>query len=426
MTAAIVVLLVCLALLGLPLFVVLAAGGLLAAVNSDLDPAVLIIEMVRIGSSPNLIAIPFFTLAGIVLATGGAPSRLIKLFSAAFGWMPGGLAVVALVSCAFFTAFSGASGVTILALGGLLYPMLRNEGYAKRFSLGLLTSSGSLGLLFPPSLAILVYAVVAQVSIEQLFLAGLIPGLLLLIMLGLYSVYTGYRFNSRHIFTWRNLRTAVHEGIWDLLLPLGVISGLLGGYLTVTEISACTAIYAFFLESIIHKTIAFRRQFLDISKETAIMVGTILVILGVAMGLTNLLVDAQVPNRLFSVLERYITSQIGFLLLLNIFLLIVGCMMDIFSAIVVVVPLILPLAHRFGVDPLHLGIIFLANLEIGYTTPPVGINLFLASQRFKESVMDLFYAAVPFLILMLIWLIIITYIPATTLWWRRFPSLSGL
>ena len=419
MTIFLVGLLVVLTLLGLPLFVTLGAGGLLATHYADLDPALLIVELNRLASSPYLAAIPLFTFAGVVLAAGGAPKRMIQLFNACVGWLPGGMAGVAIASCAFFTAFSGASGVTILALGGLMFPMLLHAGYGERFTLGLLTTSGSLGLLFAPSLAILLYGIVASVSIDELFLSGVVPGLLLMLMLGIFSLYVGSKTAvPRHAFSWSNLAVALREGIWDVALPLGVIIGIFGGYLTISEASACTAVYVLVLESLIHREIDLRKYLFPLLKDTAILVGSILIILSVAMGLTNLLIDAQVPMKLFGWVKVHIDSQLQFLMLLNVFLLVVGCMMDIFSAIVVVVPLILPIAKLYGVDPVHLGIIFLANLEIGYSTPPVGINLFIASQRFGRPVMSLVRAALPFLLLMLIWLVMITYIPAISLWWK--------
>ncbi len=419
MTITIVALLIAVAALGVPLFVVLGAGSLIAAHSAGLDPAVLIAEMMRLASSPNLMAIPLFTLAGVALSRGGAPERLLHMFNAGFGWMPGGLAIVALASCAFFTAFSGASGVTILALGGLLYPILRGENYSKNFSLGLLTSSGSLGLLFPPSLVILLYGIVAGVSIEQLFMAGLVPGILLLAMLMVYSAIV-----SRHIgipprpFSLSALVSATRAGIWDLLLPVGIVVGLLGGYVTATEAASCSAAYALLLETAIHRKLRSISQIYEIFLETVVLVGSLLIILGVALGLTNLLIDAQIPMKILALLEQGVTTQLQFLLLLNVFLLVVGCLMDIFSAIIVVVPLILPLAQRFGVDPVHLGIVFLANLEIGYLTPPVGINLFLASQRFREPMLNLFRAALPFLLIMLMWLALVTYLPYLSLWWK--------
>jgi len=410
---------VLLALFGLPLFAVLGAGSLLYAHNSELDSALLIVELNRLASSPNLTAIPLFTLAGVILSSGGAPQRLIRLFNALLGWLPGGLSIVAITACAFFTSFSGASGVTILALGGLLYPVLSKVNYPERFSLGLLTTSGSLGLLFPPSLAILLYGVVAGVNIDDLFLAGIVPGLTLMLILWIYAAGVGARFNiPRHDFSWCVLRGAVRTGFGDLMLPILIVIGIFGGYVTVSEAAACTALYVLLLESVVHRSISLRRQLVPIFGDTAVLVGSILIILGIAMGLTNLMIDAQIPMRLLEWMENSIDTQLKFLLLLNLFLLVVGAMMDIFSATVVVVPLILPLAQRFGVDPVHLGVIFLANLEIGYSTPPVGINLFIASQRFEKPVLTLFRSTLPFLALMLVWLGIVTYVPMLSLWWK--------
>lgn len=408
-----------LALFGLPLFTVLGAGSLLYAHDSGLDNALLIVELNRLASSPNLTAIPLFTLAGVILSSGGAPQRLIRLFNAMLGWLPGGLSIVAIAACAFFTSFSGASGVTILALGGLLYPVLKKVHYPERFSLGLLTTSGSLGLLFPPSLAILLYGVVAGVNIDDLFLAGILPGLALMVMLGIYAASVGARFRvPHHPFSWHILGRALYSGLGDVLLPILIVVGIFGGYVTVSEAAACTALYVLVLESLVHRSISLRKQLIPLLGDTAVLVGSILIILGVAMGLTNLLIDAQLPMRLLEWMETSIDTPLKFLLLLNLFLLVVGAMMDIFSATVVVVPLILPLAQRFGIDPVHLGVIFLANLEIGYSTPPVGINLFIASQRFEKPVLTLFRSTLPFLLLMLVWLGIVTYVPVLSLWWQ--------
>jgi C4-dicarboxylate transporter, DctM subunit len=416
----IVFILIILAIIGMPLFAILGAGGIYASHNADLNPVVLIIEMYRLSSQPNLIAIPLFTFAGMVMAAGGGPQRLIILFDAFFGWMPGGLAVVTIVSCSFFTAFTGASGVTIIALGGLLYPLFKQANYPDRFTLGLLTSSGSLGLLFPPSLAILLYGIISGVSIDELFLAGILPGFLLLVLLSLYSFQTARSWHQApHDFSLAILINALKVSYLDILLPILIITGIFGGFVTVTEAAAVTASYALFIETIVYKKINMSKDLYKILIDTATLVGSILIILGVAMGLTNLLIDSQLPMKLLSYLEKNIDSQLQFLLLLNVFLLIVGAMMDIFSAIVVVVPLILPIAMHYNIDPVHLGIIFLANLEIGYLTPPVGINLFIASQRFEKPILTLFRSTLPFLVIMLVWLIMLTYIPALTLWWKN-------
>ena len=415
----VLLILIALALLGLPLFIALGAGGIYASFTSELDPSGLIIELYRLANQPNLITIPLFTFAGMTMAAGGGPKRLIKLFNALLGWMPGGLAMAAIVSCAFFTAFTGASGVTIIALGGLLYPLFIQSNYSEKFSLGLLTSSGSLGLLFPPSLAILLYGIVSGTSIDELFLAGIVPGLILLVLLSLYSYKSSLAWHApTNSFSFTSLLSAARESIWDIFLPVLVMLGIFGGFVTVSEAAAVTATYALFIESVIYKEINLKNNLPNILIDTAKLVGSILIILGVAMGLTNILIDSQLPSRILDFTENYIDSQLQFLLALNVFLLLIGAMMDIFSAIVVVVPLIMPLANRYQVDPVHLGIIFLANLEIGYMTPPVGINLFIASQRFGKSILTLFQSTMPFLLIMLIWLLMISYVPGLTLWWK--------
>lgn len=415
-----VILLVIIALIGAPLFTVIAAGALLASNSADISPDIIIIEMHRLAASPNMIAIPLFTFAGVIMSSGGAPQRLVNFYRAAFGWMPGGLAIVTIGACAFFTSFSGASGVTILALGGLLYPMLKGEGYKENFSLGLLTTSGSLGLLFPPSLAILIYGIVAGVSIENMFFAGIVPGLLLMMMLSLYSMFQGNKHHAvKHKFESHALLATSKGCIWDLFLPIGIVTGIFGGFVSIMEAAAVTAAYVIIVEVYIYKKIELRTQFFDLLVETCILFGSLLAILLVALGLTNLMIDAQLPMKLLAAIEDHISSPLEFLLILNLFLLLVGAMMDIFSAIIVVVPLILPLATRYGIDPIHLGIIFLANLEIGYSTPPVGINLFIASQRFGKNVVTLFKATLPYLLIMLMWLLMITYIPELSLWWQE-------
>jgi len=419
MIAATIILIV-IALIGAPLFTVIAAGAILASFSADISPDIIIIEMHRLAASPNMIAIPLFTFAGVLMSSGGAPRRLVDFYRAAFGWMPGGLAIVTIGACAFFTTFSGASGVTILALGGLLYPILRGEGYKENFSLGLLTTSGSLGLLFPPSLAILIYGIVAGVSIENMFFAGLVPGLLLMLMLAAYSMVHGKRIHVvKHKFEVSTLLAAARGSAWDLFLPVGVVLGIFGGFVSIMEAAAVTAAYVIIVEVYIYREIDLRTQFFGLLVETCVLFGSLLAILLVALGLTNLMIDAQLPMKLLAAIEDHITSPIEFLLLLNLFLLLVGAMMDIFSAIIVVVPLILPLASRYGVDPIHLGIIFLANLEIGYSTPPVGINLFIASQRFNKTIVTLFKSTLPYLLIMLIWLLMITYIPELSLWWKK-------
>jgi C4-dicarboxylate transporter DctM subunit len=328
---------------------------------------------------------------------------------------PGGLAVVALVSCAVFTAFTGASGVTIVAMGGLLLPALLKDGYQKRFNLGLLTASGSLGLLFPPSLPLIIYGYVASVSVDQLFLAGILPGIFLVVVLSSYGLRRGRKDGvTRDRWSLGAIVSGVRGAAWEVPLPFIVLGGIYGGVFTVTEAAAITAFYALVVEVFIYRDVAIRKL-PAIVAESMTLVGGILVILACALGLTNYLIDAEVPMQILERMQQYISSKYTFLLILNVFLLIVGCLMDIFSALIVVVPLIVPVALGFGVDPVHLGIVFLTNLEIGYLTPPVGLNLFISSYRFNEPVLSLYAASIPFLLLLLAALLVITYVPAISL-----------
>lgn len=412
MLVVILLLLILLALFGMPLFAVLGSIALLLFHNADINISSVAVSMYTLAGSPLLVAIPLFTFAGYLFAYSRAPDRLVKLSRALF---PGGLAVVALVSCAFFTAFTGASGVTIIAMGGLLLPALLKDGYDKRFNLGLLTASGSLGLLFPPSLPLILYGYVAAVSIDDLFLAGLLPGIFLVVVLSIFGYWRGRRDGVvRQRMSLRGIVSAVRGAAWELPLPVMILGGIYSGIVTVTEAAAMTALYAIVVEVFVYRDISPGRL-PKIVAESMMLVGGILIILACAMGLTNYLIDAKVPMQLLDWMQQYVSSKYTFLLLLNIFLLIVGCLMDIFSALIVVVPLIVPVATGFGVDPVHLGIIFLTNLEIGYLTPPVGLNLFISSYRFNEPVIALYAASVPFLLLLLGALLVITYIPAISL-----------
>lgn len=405
-----------LALLGLPLFLLIGWIALIAFGSAEIDPAAIIIELYRMASQPVLVAIPLFTFAGFLMAESGLPGRIIRLSRASLSWLPGGLALVSLGTCALFTAFTGASGVTIIALGGLLFPILVKEGYPQRFSLGLMTTSGSLGLLFPPSLPLILYGLVAGVSVDQLFRAGLIPGLLILLILGLYSArIAGKSKVRREAFSLVDLKAALKDAAWELPIPPLVLYLIYGGVVTAAEAAAVTAMVVLVVEVFIHREIPFSRLPAIIGESMA-MVGAVLAILGVALGLTNYLVDAEIPQRILAFMEGWLDSRMSFLLALNVFLLIVGCLMDIFSAIIVVVPLIVPVAASFGVDPVHLGIIFLTNLEIGYMTPPVGLNLFLASYRFNRPVLELYRSTWIYLLLLLLALALITWVPALSLW----------
>jgi len=421
-------LLIALAFLGAPLFSIIGAVALLAFAGANIDSSAVIVELYRLANAPTLIAIPLFTFAGYVLAESNTPKRLVALSQAFFGWIPGGLAVVALVSCAVFTAFTGASGVTIVALGGLLYPILISEKYSEKFSLGLLTTSGSLGLLFPPSLPLILYGMIASnartvegtlpdVSVDKLFVAGILPGILLVTVLSLYAVRQGSRTHVPKIpFAWKNVGKAVRDAMWEIPLPFLIIGGIYGGWFTATEAAAVTAFYVVIVEVFLYRDLKLFTDVPRIMRESMILVGAIIVILGCAMGLTNYLIDEEVPMKLFAWVQSFVTSKAAFLVLLNLFLIVVGMMMDIFSAIIVVVPLIVPIASAYEVNPVHLGIIFLTNLEIGYLTPPVGLNLFISSFRFEKPVTTIVKATLPYIGILLIALIIITYVPDLSLW----------
>ncbi len=417
----IILALIALALFGAPLFSIIGSISLVGFSSQDIDTAAVIVELYRIASQPILIAIPLFTFAGYVLAESKTPQRLLALAQSFVGWLPGGLAIVVLLTCALFTAFTGGSGITIIALGGLVYPILMSQQYTEKFSLGLITTSGSLGLLFPPSVPIILYGIFGEVSIDNLFLAGIIPGILLIIVLALYSIRQGVSTHiKRESFEFSKIFSAVRNAIWEIPLPFIVIGGIYGGIFTATEAAAVTAFYVLVVEVFIYRDLKLFSDIPRIMKESMILVGAILMILATAMGLTSYLIDQEVPQKLFELVRSVITDKIVFLIILNIFLLIVGMMMDIFSAIIVVVPLIVPIARQYGVDPLHLGIIFLTNLEIGYLTPPVGLNLFLSSFRFKKPIGEIVMATLPFILLLLCVLLLITYVPEISLWLVRY------
>lgn len=421
MSLLLTLLLILLALLGAPLFVIIAASAMLGFYTTDVDLSVVAIEFYRLAEMPILLAIPLFTFAGYLLSESRAPTRLVNLTQALLGWMHGGLAIVALSACALFTAFTGASGVTIVALGALLYPAMSKAGYSDNFSLGLITTSGSLGLLFAPSLPLILYGIIVQqlgvgasLTIDELFLAGLLPGLLMLVVLSGWSMWTN-RGRDLHACCWSDIGVALREAAWELPLPLIILGGIYSGYFAVSEAAAVTVIYVFIVEVLIHREIPWRRL-PRVVREAMIMVGAVLVILGVSLASTNYLIDAQIPTKLFEFVRSNISDKLTFLILLNIFLLILGTMLDIFSALVIMVPLLLPIAVGYGIDPIHLGIIFLANMQIGYFTPPVGMNLFIASFRFNRPVTQLYRSTLPFFFLLLLTVLIITYWPQLSLW----------
>ena len=407
-------LLLALALLGAPLFAVIAAGAVFAFGRADIDQIAVAMEIYRIADTPVLLAIPLFTFAGFILGESRAPSRLVRLSDALLGWMPGGLAVIALVTCALFTAFTGASGVTIVAMGALLYPALRDAGYRENFSLGLVTTSGSLGLLFAPSLPLILYGIVAEVSVDRLFIAGILPGSLMVLALGLWSFREG-RFltrttAARPAFSAREAAAAVRAAIWEIPLPIIVLGGVYSGFFAVSEAAAVTVIYVLIVEVLIYREIPIK-ALPGVMRESMVLVGGILVILGASLASTNAMIDAQIPMKLFDFVTAHVSSKLTFLILLNIFLLVLGTMLDVFSALIIVVPLLLPLAAGYGIEPIHLGMIFLANMQIGYCTPPVGMNLFIASYRFDKPIVTLYRATLPWLLILFACVLVITYWP---------------
>jgi tripartite ATP-independent transporter DctM subunit len=404
-----------LALLGSPIFVIIAAFALISFYSIEVDSSVIIIEMSRLAETPLLLSLPLFIFAGTMLSESKAPRRMLNLSQVLLGWLPGGLAVISLFICALFTAFTGASGVTIFALGGLLFPALIKDNYSEKFSLGLLTTTGSLGLLFPPSLPLIIYGVISETRIDHLFLAGILPGILMLVLLAGYSIKKGKDSIKKDFrFSWADIKKALREAAWEIPLPFIILGGIYGGVFVAGEAAAVTALYVLIVEVFIYRDIKLR-QISPIMVKSMALFGGILIVLAASMASTNYLIDQEIPNKLFELIRAHISSKYTFLLLLNIFLLLVGTMLDIFSALVLIVPLIIPIAQLYGVDLTHLGIIFLTNLQIGYCTPPVGLNLFLASYRFDRPVTKLYAASLPFLGILLVTLAVITYFPLLSL-----------
>lgn len=417
--AAIVIVL---ALFGMPLFVAILSLAITGFYFSGIELSVISIEIYRLTNTPLLLALPLFTLAGYLLSHSNTSQRLVRLSRAFLGWLPGELVIVSLVTCALFTAFTGATGITIVALGALLYPALKRERYSKQFSLGLVTTSGSLGLLLPPSLPLIIYAVIVQqmdlgvsVTINDLFIAGILPSMLMIFFIILWSAWANRNivipttpFNKNEAFA------AFKDAIWEIPLPFIVLGGIYGGIFAISEAAAITALYVLVVEMFIYKEVSVK-ELPEIAKESMLVVGGILLILGVSLALTNYLIDAEIPGKLFNWVKQHIHSPLTFLLFLNILLLILGAILDIFSALVIMIPLIVPLAIGYGIDPVHLGIIFLANMQLGYFTPPVGMNLFIASYRFNRPINDIYKATIPFFFVLLAAVLIITYWPALSL-----------
>jgi len=420
-TILLIAILLLLAALGAPLFALIAAIALLGFNAAGQSGTAVAIEFYRLADMPALIAIPLFTLAGYLLAESQAPRRLVRLTNALFGWLPGGLAIVSICACTLFTAFTGATGVTLVALGAVLYPALRHAQYPERFSLGLLTCSGSLGLLLVPSMPLILYGVVAQqfhttppVAIDALFKAGLLPCLLMIVVLSLYSAWMARDLPIPERTSRREVWAAVKDAAWELPLPFVVLAGIYSGKLAASEAAAATALYVLIVTVLIRREIRLP-ELPRVIREAMLLVGAILIVLGFSLALTNWLIDGEVPERLFALMKAGIDSRIGFLLLLNAFLLVFGMLLEGFPAIIILVPLVLPVALHYGVDPVHLGIIFLANLQIGIFLPPVGMNIFIASARFGRPATSIIRASLPFYALLMLCVLIITYWPDLSL-----------
>ena len=411
MTLIFFLIIIILAFIATPIFSLISALSFYLFYKAGIDTSATIIEFMRIQSLPSLITIPLFTFSGYVLASSKAPERLLDFSKAIFGTMRGGIAIASLIAAAMFTAFTGASGVTIIALGGLIYPILRNNGYSEQFSLGLVTTTGSLGLLFPPSLPIILYSIVGKLDLNMLFKAALVPGILLIAALSFYSFYTAKKLNIKtEKIDLSNIKDSFKKIIWEFPLPFIIIGGIYKGLFTASEAASIMAFYVLIVEVFILREIDFFKDIPQITIKSMTLVGSIFILLGSALGFTSYIIDAQIPEKLFNLLHAYIQSKIVFLLVLNIFILLIN-MIEIFSAIIIVVPIIVPVAVNYGIDPIHLGIIFLLNLELGYMTPPLGLNLFLSSMRFNKPLNHIYKTVMVYWLIVFTTLILITYFP---------------
>ena len=410
-----ILILIILCIIGTPLFSVITASAMFGYASQEIDLMAIVIEIIGISDMPFLSAIPLFTLSGYLLSESNAPKRLVALTDVFLGWMPSGLAIVSILACALFTAFTGASGVTIIALGAILYPALKEDGYSDKFNLGLITTSGSLGLLFAPSLPLILYGVIAEVSIDNLFKAGILPGLMMIILLSFYSFSVNAKNSkSGKSFNLKKALITLKECAWELPLPFLVLGGIYSGFFAISEAAALTALYVFIVEVVILKEI----KFIDLPslmRESMIMVGGILIVLAVSLASTNYMIDSGLPQKIFGLVSEVVDDQITFIILLLLFLIILGAILDIFSAIVLVVPILLPIAEMYEINQIHLGIIFLSTMQLGYLTPPVGINLFIASYRFDRSIIDVYSSTIPFFLILLISVILIAFLPSLSI-----------
>ena len=410
-----ILILIILCIIGTPLFSVIAASAMFGYASQEIDLMAIVIEIIGISDMPFLSAIPLFTLSGYLLSESNAPKRLVALTDVFLGWMPSGLAIVSILACALFTAFTGASGVTIIALGAILYPALKEDGYSDNFNLGLITTSGSLGLLFAPSLPLILYGVIAEVSIDNLFKAGILPGLMMILLLSFYSFSVNAKNSkSGKSFNLKKTLITLKKCAWEIPLPFLVLGGIYSGFFAISEAAALTALYVFIVEVVILKEI----KFIDLPslmRESMIMVGGILIVLAVSLASTNYMIDSGLPQKIFGLVSEVVDDQITFIILLLLFLIILGAILDIFSAIVLVVPILLPIAEMYEINQIHLGIIFLSTMQLGYLTPPVGINLFIASYRFDRSIIDVYSSTIPFFLILLISVILIAFLPSLSI-----------
>jgi tripartite ATP-independent transporter DctM subunit len=412
---------VALALLGTPLFAIMGGASELAWLFHP-DPAQhflnriapTVLDEERFAGSPILVTIPLFTFVGYVMAESKTPDRIVRASRAFFGWMPGGLAVVCIVASAFFTTLTGGSGVTIVAIGGLLYPALRKQGYSDAFSLGLVTTGGSLGLLLPPSLPILVYSLVAGIDFNQTFKAGLLPGFLVMAMLGVYAAYVGKRENVKlERPRLEEMARALWTLKWELLIPVIILGGLLTGLTELDESAGLAAFYTLVVEIYVYRDLSLKKDLPRIAKASMGLAGAVILILAMANALINYVIQQSIPGKVLDAMLRLgLTHAWQFLIVMNVFLLVLGMLMDGFSAILVAVPLILPFAARFALGPFHMAMIFLLNLEIAYCCPPLGLNLFISSFRFNRPVVSLYRVVLPFTGILAAALILVTYVPA--------------
>jgi len=408
----------------LPLFTAILAIAMLGFYQADLDLSIITLEIYRLSEIPVLTALPLFTFAGYLLSESQTSNRLVNLSQALLGWMPGSLAFITLFLSTFFTAFTGASGATIVALGALLLPALKASGYQSEHSLGLVTSAGSLGLIVPPALPLIVFGVVAQqmeleqtFTLQQLLIAGLIPAALCILLLYAYSAITQMHvFRQRQDFSWQKCKVAIKNAKWEIPLPFVVLGGIYSGWFTLSETATIACIYLLIVEVLVYKEIPIRKL-PGVIASAMQMSGGILIVLASSLALANWIIDQEVPQHIFSWIKQYINDPVSFLIALNILLLILGALLDVFSAIVIMVPIIMPIAAGYGVHPIHLAIIFLANLQIGYLTPPIGMNLFISSYRFGKPITEIFKAVLPFILILLVALILITYVPLLSLFW---------